>query len=88
LIIGEPFAVQNGSAITSQWDTEFPAYRQYAREIANNYEAVFIPYQEVFDKALKIAPASYWCPDGVHPSIAGAYLMKNAWMEGVERLYN
>ena len=86
LIIGEPFAVKGGRAITPQWDKDFPDYQKYAKAIAKDYNAAFIPYQDVFDKALKIAPASYWCPDGVHPSIAGAYLMKNAWLEAFDKI--
>ena len=81
LIIGEPFAVKGGSAITSQWDNDFSEYQKYAKQIAIDYGAAFIPYQYVFDKALETAPVDYWCPDGVHPSMAGAYLMKNAWFE-------
>ena len=87
LIIGEPFAVKGGRAITTQWDKDFPAYQKYAKQIAKDYDAAFVPYQEVFDKALKIAPVSYWCPDGVHPSIAGAYLMKNAWLEEFSKIF-
>lgn len=81
LIIGEPFAVKGGTAITSQWDKDFPDYQKFAKQIAKDFDAAFIPYQDVFDKALKTAPVTYWCPDGVHPSIGGAWLMKNAWLE-------
>lgn len=88
LIIGEPFAVKGGTAINEQWDKDFPAYQKSARQVAEDFGAVFISYQEVFDDALKAAPADYWCPDGVHPSIAGAYLMKNAWLSGLQKLYN
>jgi lysophospholipase L1-like esterase len=84
LVIGEPFAVQGGSAITGEWFPEFNGYRQAAEAIATDYQAIFIPYQSIFDKALDVAPVSYWCPDGVHPSLAGAYLMAEAWMEAVE----
>ena len=87
LIIGEPFAVKGGAAITEQWDKEFPEYREYARQIAKDYGAAFIPYQEVFDRALDNAPVEYWCPDGVHPSIAGAFLMKNAWLEAFGTIF-
>jgi lysophospholipase L1-like esterase len=86
LIIGEPFAVAGGTAITSQWDKDFPDYQKFARQIAKDYDAAFIPYQDVFDKALKTAPVEYWCPDGVHPSISGAWLMKNAWLEAFNKV--
>jgi len=86
LIIGEPFAVKGGTAITSQWSKDFPDYQKYAKQIAKDYNAAFIPYQAVFDKALKTAPVTYWCPDGVHPSIGGAWLMKNAWLEALNEI--
>ncbi len=85
LIIGEPFAVAGGSAIDSRWDA-FDPYRETARRIARDYGAVFVPYHDVFAAALDEAPADYWCPDGVHPSMAGSYLMKEAWLAGFEVL--
>ena len=88
LILGEPFAVKGGTAIGSEWDERFPAYRSTAKAIAADYGASFVPYQSVFDEALKVAPVSYWCPDGVHPSMAGAHLMAKAWMESFAKLYD
>ncbi|WP_461534194.1 SGNH/GDSL hydrolase family protein [Sinomicrobium sp.] len=87
LIIGEPFAVNGGTAITDKWHPDFNAYREAARRVADSYKAVWIPYQEIFDEALKTAPASYWCPDGVHPSIPGAYLMADAWIKAFESIF-
>ncbi|MEZ4953166.1 MAG: SGNH/GDSL hydrolase family protein [Saprospiraceae bacterium] len=85
LIIAEPFAVAGGTAINEKW-APFTAYRQVAKKIATEFGAVFLPYHSMFEESLKIAPASYWCPDGVHPSLAGAYLMKEAWLAGFEKL--
>ena len=81
LVIGEPFTVKGGSALDDSWYPDFDAYREAAKKLANEYDAVFVPYQSVFDKALKQAPSTYWSPDGVHPSMAGAQLMANAWLE-------
>jgi lysophospholipase L1-like esterase len=83
LIIGEPYAVRGVKAVDEKWYPAFDEYRQAAREIAENYGAAFIPYQDIYDKALKSAPGSYWTPDGVHPSIAGARLMAEAWIQAV-----
>lgn len=83
LIIGEPFAVKNVKAVTDEWFPAFDEYKSAAREIANEFKATFIPYQQVFDEAAKHAPASYWTGDGVHPSLAGAALMAQAWLKAV-----
>lgn len=85
LIIGEPFAVAGGRAINEKWETFHP-YRAVAKQIAKDYNAVFLPYHSVFEEALKSASVEYWCPDGVHPSIAGAHLMAATWMEGFAKL--
>ena len=57
-----------------------------ARRIADEFDAAFIGYQGVFEKALTLAEIDYWCPDGVHPSMAGSYLMANSWLEAFYRM--
>jgi len=84
LIICEPFAVPGVKAVNEKWYPEFYGYQKAAREIADKFSAVFIPYQKIFDEAQKQAPGSYWTPDGVHPTLAGAQLMANAWLETVK----
>ncbi|MCB0569728.1 MAG: SGNH/GDSL hydrolase family protein [Phaeodactylibacter sp.] len=83
LIIAEPFYVEGGSAIDGRWAEGLLPYRKAARQIAADFGAVFIPLHSIFEKALEQAPASYWCPDGVHPSLAGSYLMAAAWLEAL-----
>jgi lysophospholipase L1-like esterase len=83
LVIGEPFAMTGCSAVDDSWYPEFDKYRAAARRIAHELDAVFIPYQDVFNKALELAPARYWTHDGVHPSVAGCQLMAEAWLKAV-----
>ena len=83
LVLCEPFAVKGGSAITDKWYPGFADYQKAAKKLAVEFNAVFIPYQKLFDEALKYAPAAYWAPDGVHPSMAGASLMAKAWLKAV-----
>ncbi|MEM1326214.1 MAG: SGNH/GDSL hydrolase family protein [Bacteroidota bacterium] len=88
LLIAEPFYLAEGTAIDApKWKSDFPAYQEVAKGIAKEFDAVFIPFQSVFDEALKTAPTSYWAADGVHPSFAGSYLMATAWLEGFDKLY-
>jgi lysophospholipase L1-like esterase len=82
-VIGEPFAVNGTSAVDDSWFPDFDGYREAAKKIAEEFHAVFIPYQKVFDEAQKRAPGKYWTDDGVHPSLAGAQLMANAWMQAI-----
>lgn len=84
LIIGEPYAITGVKAVDASWYPAFNDYRHAAREIAQQFGAIFIPYQDIYDKALQSAPGSYWTADGVHPSLAGARLMAQAWLETVK----
>ncbi len=83
LIICEPFALKGVKAVDDKWYPTFDLFRKAARDIANEYNAAFVPYQAAFDKALELAPASYWNLDGVHPSVAGEALMAQTWMKVV-----
>lgn len=81
LIIGEPYAIPGLKAVDNSWFPAFKGYQDVARELAEKYDAPFIPYQAIYEKALKSAPASYWTPDGVHPNTAGDALMARAVLE-------
>jgi lysophospholipase L1-like esterase len=83
LVIGEPFAVLGAKSVNESWFPQFDAYRAASKKLADEFGAIFIPYHEVFANAIKVAPPSYWTPDGVHPSFAGAALMSQAWMKYV-----
>lgn len=84
LILGEPYALKGVKVVDEQWYPAFDEYRTAAKDVADEFNAVFIPYQEIYDAALAEAPASYWSVDGVHPSIAGDYLMAQAWLNTVK----
>jgi lysophospholipase L1-like esterase len=82
LVLCEPFAVKGGSAIDEpRWYPSFDAYRQSLKKIAEDFNAVFVPFQSAFDAAVKLAPARYWSNDGVHPDLPGRQLMADVWLE-------
>ena len=83
LVICEPFAVLGCKAVDGTWFPEFDRYRVAARKLASEFDTVFIPYHDIFAKASKVAPPTYWTADGVHPSVAGAKLMADAWSKYV-----
>jgi lysophospholipase L1-like esterase len=83
LIICEPFAVKGVKAVDDKWYPEFYEYQRIAKEIATKFNAAFIPYQNIYDEAQKMAPGAYWTGDGVHPTLAGAQLMAQAWLKAI-----
>ena len=84
LIIGEPYAVTGIKAVDEKWFPGFNEYRAEAKEIAELFDAVFIPYHAIYDNAQKEAPGVYWTYDGVHPTLAGISLMAHAWIGAVK----
>ncbi|MGZ3873430.1 MAG: SGNH/GDSL hydrolase family protein [Mucilaginibacter sp.] len=83
LVICEPFAVKGVRAVDDKWYPTFDLFRKAAKDIAAEYNAAFVPYQSAFDKALELAPGTYWTLDGVHPSIAGEALIAKTWIESI-----
>ena len=82
-VICEPFVLKCG-AVNEKWFPEFDYYRAAARRVAEKYKAVFVPFQSMFDEAVKYAPANHWAGDGVHPSSNGASLMAHFWLRAVK----
>jgi lysophospholipase L1-like esterase len=82
LVLCEPFALRGGAAIKDgAWFPMFDAYRASLRKLAGECDAVFVPFQSAFDEAMKIAPATYWSADGVHPDLPGRQLMSEVWLK-------
>lgn len=82
LVVCEPFVLRCG-AVNEKWFPEFDGYRAAAKRVATDFGAVFVPFQSAFDEAVQKAPPAHWAGDGVHPSMAGAYLMGRTWLAAV-----
>ena len=82
IIICEPFILP-GTSIKKGWPEQFKKYQNIVKNLSEEFQTVWVPFQEVFNQALEYAPVSYWAPDGVHPSIAGSQLMANAWLNEI-----
>jgi len=82
LVICEPFVLRCGS-VNEKWFPEFDRYRAAAKRVADSFHAVFIPFQSMFDEAVKYAPPAHWAADGVHPTSAGGSLMAYNWLRAV-----
>ena len=82
LVICEPFVLRCG-AVNDKWFPEFDQYRAAARRVAESFRAAFVPFQAMFDEAVKYAPAEHWAKDGVHPTPSGAALMAHEWLMAV-----
>jgi len=84
LVICQPFAVTNTRAVDETWVEPVKTFQEAAKRISDEFNALWVPFQDVFDEAVKHAPAKYWTGDGVHPDMPGAQLMAEAWLRAVE----
>jgi lysophospholipase L1-like esterase len=82
LVICEPFVLTVG-AVDDSWFPGFDDYRAAAHRVADDAKATFVPFQAMFDVAVKIAPPATWAGDGVHPAPSGAALMAHWWMKAL-----
>lgn len=84
LVVCEPFVLRCG-AVNEKWFPEFDQYRAAAKRVADAFKTTFVPFQAMFDQAVKYAPPNHWAGDGVHPSAAGASMMAYFWLRTVAR---
>jgi len=82
-VLCEPFVLKCG-VVTADWVAEIDQRRAVVKKLAGEFNAVFVPFQEMFDAAVKLAPPEYWAGDGVHPSAAGHQLMAQTWQTAVK----
>ena len=62
---------------------EIAERRAVVAELAKEFDAIHIKMQDIFDEACKRAPVEHWSADGVHPSLAGQYLLASEWYKAV-----
>jgi lysophospholipase L1-like esterase len=87
LVLCEPFVLPVAH-VEKDWDkyhADITRRQAIVRKFSQEYDAVFVPFQEVFNNAIKKAPASYWIWDGVHPTVAGHELMAREWIKQVSK---
>lgn len=83
IMVMEPFVLK-GTATEhnlEEFKTEVALRGAAARRVVEKHGLEFIPLQEKFDEAVKLAAESYWLYDGVHPTAAGHELIAREWMK-------
>ena len=85
LIIGQPFCLKS-EVVIDEFYNDVQVLGKIAEKIAQKHNAIFIPYQDIFNEAAKKRENSYWLVDGVHPGLPGAQLMAQALVPAIESL--
>lgn len=84
IVLGEPFWQQGFRVDTEGFvERNCLALARATRRIANDYNAIFLEYQPMFDALCSKGNITYWIWDGVHPTPAGHYRMSRMWIEAM-----
>ncbi|CAM3136898.1 SGNH/GDSL hydrolase family protein [Paenibacillus lupini] len=86
LVLCEPFVLRTGVTVAEWegWRGKVDAQRTIVKQLAEEFDAVFVPFQQAFDQAAEQAAPDYWLFDGVHPTAAGHHLMAVEWLKAVQ----
>ncbi|MGL4336323.1 MAG: SGNH/GDSL hydrolase family protein [Turicibacter sp.] len=84
IIMCEPFLLPVTSH-QEQWREDLNPKIEVVRNLAKEFNATFIPLDELFTDAKVGKSAAYYAADGVHPSSQGHELIANAILSQIER---
>ena len=82
LVLCQPFVLPTG-VVTPEWEADIQGRQAIVLRLAKEFGAIHVPFQEMFNEALKEAGPSYWTEDGVHPTAAGHTRMARFWRQCV-----
>jgi lysophospholipase L1-like esterase len=84
ILICEPFVLPYPED-RKKWREDLDPKIQAVRELAREFNALYIPLDGLFAAACTKREPQFWAPDGVHPSQAGHALIAQAWLKAVIR---
>jgi lysophospholipase L1-like esterase len=85
LVLCEPFGLPVGGkkANWEKYRADLAVRQAIVARLGEKYHAPVVPFQQMFDDAVRRAPADYWIWDGVHPTYCGHQLMADEWIRTV-----
>ena len=85
-VLLEPF-VAPGLVGKPEFVAEVAERAKVVKGLADEFGAIFLPLQGIFNDAFKRAPENHWTPDGVHPTPAGHQLITDAWLKATADMF-
>jgi len=82
LILCEPFVLPV-PADRKTWRVDLDPKLDVVRRLAREFQAIRLPFDGIFARAMARREPEFWAADGVHPSAAGHALMAQTWLEAV-----
>ncbi len=85
LIVLEPFVLPHPED-RKAWREDLDPKISVARELAREFNAIYIPLDGLFAAAAARREPAFWAADGVHPSQVGHAFIAHAWLQAVGAL--
>jgi len=83
LVLCEPFCLRS-EVVTEDWVGEIAARGEVVRKLAKEFNAVFVPLQQVLSEAAERAGDNLKIlRDGVHPTLTGSQIIADQWLKTV-----
>ncbi len=82
LVLCEPFLLLTGE-VTREWSADITSRQGFVRDLADEFNAVIVPFQSALDQAAEGVPAGQLLEDGVHPTDRGHQVLADCWMKAV-----
>lgn len=85
LVLCEPFILPVGRVKENleSYSNAIKKIQESVLRLSTEFKTIFVPLQQVFENAVKRAPANYWIWDGIHPTCAGHELITKTWLKQV-----
>lgn len=87
LVLLDPFVLRSGRLkipeAWQKWRAKVDKYGAIVAKLANDYDAIHVKTQEVFDAAAKAVNPEQWIWDGVHPLPQGHELIARNWLQAI-----
>ena len=68
----------------TRWEAEVNARGEIVKELAQKWDALFVPMFDALKEAMKTVPAARLSADGVHPNTLGSAVIADAWLKTVK----
>jgi lysophospholipase L1-like esterase len=81
-VLCEPFLLITGD-VTDEWLTDNKQRRNIVRSLAEDFNAVFVPFQAALNYAALDIPAHHLLDDGMHPTPKGHQVLADCWIKAV-----
>lgn len=92
IVLMDPFILRmtrlSPEDVWKRWRGEIDKLGEIVRRLANEFKAIHVETQKIFDQAAEEVSPDHWIWDGVHPLPQGHELIARNWLQAVSQATN